>query len=154
MARGHKGRFRPKHPEKYKGDPTKIIYRSMWEFKFFRYLDAHPDVIWWASEEYVVPYVSPIDLKRHRYFPDVVLRKKTPKGTIETIMIEIKPKYQTMPPDIRKKNSTPTGRVSKRYINEVKTYGVNEAKWKAARAYCADRGWQFQIFTEDHLGIK
>jgi hypothetical protein len=150
----YKGRFRPKHPEKYKGDPTKIIYRSLWELKIFRYLDDHPDVIWWASEEYVVPYLSPIDSKMHRYFPDVVLHKKTPSGTVETIMIEIKPKSQTKPPDIKKKNATPTGRISRRYIKEVKTYGINEAKWAAAERYCRERGWKFQIFTEDHLGIK
>lgn len=150
----HKGRFRPKHPEKYKGDPTRITYRSLWEFKFFRHLDDHPDVIWWASEEFIVPYVSPIDGKRHRYFPDVVLKKKTVGGVTETVMIEIKPKAQTKPPDIRKKNATPTGRVSRRYINEVKTYGINEAKWEAAKRYCAEKGWHFQIVTEDHLGIK
>lgn len=69
-------------------------------------------------------------------------------------MIEIKPKAQTRPPDPRKKNQTKTGAVSRRYINEVKTYGINEAKWKAARGFCADRGWEFVIMTEDHLGIK
>lgn len=154
MVKSYKGRFRPKNPEKYKGDPTKIIYRSSWEFKFFRYVDQHPDVIWWASEEYVVPYMSPIDGKAHRYFPDVVVKKKTPEGTTETVMIEIKPKGQTRPPDPRKKNATKTGRVSRRYINEVKTYGINEAKWRAAERYCADRGWKFILMTEDQLGIK
>jgi hypothetical protein len=150
----HKGRFRPKNPEKYKGDPTKIIYRSSWELKFFRYIDQHPDVIWWSSEEFVVPYVSPIDSKAHRYFPDVVVRKKTPEGTIETVMIEIKPKSQTRPPDIKNRNATKSGRISRRYINEVKTYGINEAKWRAAERYCADRGWKFTIMTEEQLGIK
>jgi len=82
------------------------------------------------------------------------MRKKIPDGTIETIMIEIKPKAQTKPPDIRKKNATPTGRISRRYINEVKTYGINEAKWIAARKYCIERGWKFEVFTEDQLGIK
>lgn len=150
----YKGRFRPKRPEKYKGDPTKIIYRSMWEFKFFRYIDEHPDVLWWASEEFIVPYMSPIDGRIHRYFPDVVLRKKVPGGGVETLMIEIKPLKQTKPPDISKKNSTPSGRISRRYLNEVKTYGVNEAKWTAARKYCAERGWKFEVFTEKELGIK
>jgi len=150
----YSGRFRPKNPNKYKGDPSKIIYRSMWEFKFFRYVDEHTDVIWWASEEYVIQYMSPIDGKMHRYFPDVVLRKKTPSGDTETIMIEIKPKSQTKPPDITKKNATPSGRISKRYINEVKTYGTNDAKWKAARKFCEERGWKFAIFTETELGIK
>lgn len=149
----HNGRFRPKNPNKYKGDASKIYYRSMWEFKFFRYVDEHPDILWWASEEYIVPYVSPIDGKRHRYFPDVVVHSKMPDGSQKTIMIEIKPKAQTRPPDISKKK-TAKGNLSRRYLNEVKTWGTNEAKWKAARIYCAQRGWEFQIYTEDQLGIK
>jgi len=148
----YSGRFRPKNPQKYKGDPTKIIYRSLWEFKFFRHVDKHPDVIWWQSEEVIVPYRSPIDGRLHRYFPDVIVRQKKPDGKTETLMIEIKPKAQTRPPDIRNK-STLKGRVSKRYLNEVKTWGVNESKWKAAQNFCADRGWKFLIYTEDHLGV-
>lgn len=150
----YKGRFRPTNPGKYKGDPSKIIYRSLWEFKFFKKIDEHPDVIWWQSEEVVVPYLSPIDGRMHRYFPDVVLHKKMPGGTNETVMIEIKPLKQTTPPDIANKNKTKTGRISRRYLNEVKTYGVNEAKWVAARKFCNERGWHFEIFTERELGIK
>jgi hypothetical protein len=150
----YKGRFRPKNPAKYKGDPTKIIYRSLWEFKFFRFVDEHPDVIWWQSEEVIVPYRSPIDSRVHRYFPDVIVHKKSPEGKIQTIMIEIKPYKQTLPPDPSKKNNTPSGRVSRRYLNEVKNYGINSAKWKAARQYCADRGWEFVIMTEKELGVR
>ena len=147
----YKGRFKPDNPEKYKGDPTKIIYRSLWELKFFRFLDKHKDVVWWQSEELFINYLSPIDNKIHRYFPDVILKKKMKDDTFETIMIEIKPKAQTRPPDISKKNKTPSGRVSRRYINEVKTFGINDAKWKYARKYCEERGWKFEIFTEDDL---
>jgi len=150
----YKGRFRPKNPEKYKGDPTRIIYRSLWEFKFFKRMDEHPDVIWWQSEEVIVPYISPIDNRRHRYFPDVIVHMKDVDGKVKTKMIEIKPLAQTRPPDPRNKNKTKTGRISRRYINEVKTYGINEAKWKAAKSYCADRGWEFIIMTEKELGIK
>jgi len=150
----YKGKFRPTNPAKYRGDHTKIIYRSLWECKFFRYVDKHPDVIWWASEEYIVPYRSPIDGKMHRYFPDVVVHKNMPSGSKITTMIEIKPYAQTLPPNPKKKNNTPSGRVSRRYLNEVKTYGINEAKWKAARNYCLDRGWEFIIMTEKELGIK
>jgi hypothetical protein len=150
----HSGRFRPKNPSKYKGDPTKIIYRSMWEFKFFRYVDIHPDVLWWQSEEVVVPYVSPIDGRRHRYYPDVIVNKRIADGKSATMMIEIKPYAQTRPPDRSKKNATKTGRISRKYLNEVKTFGINDAKWKAARKFCAQRGWQFEIYTEKELGIK
>lgn len=148
----HKGRFRPKNPLKYKGDPTKIIYRSSWELKVFRFCDRHPDVIWWQSEELAIPYVSPIDGKTHRYFPDVIMKKRYDADKYQVLMIEIKPKKQTLPPDIKKKNATPTGRVSRRYLNEVKTYGVNSAKWEAAERYCRERGWVFQKMTEDHIG--
>jgi len=144
----YKGKFKPSRPQKYKGDPTRIIYRSWWERNVFSWLDKHKDVIWWQSEEVIVPYRSPIDGRMHRYFPDVVVHKHDGHGKTQTIMIEIKPYGQTLPPNPSNKNKTPTGRVSRRYLNEVKNYGINSAKWKAARSYCADRGWSFVIMTE------
>lgn len=149
----YKGRFKPKNISKYRGDPTKIIYRSLWELKVFRICDDHPDVIWWASEETVVPYQlswEPPD-KYHRYFPDIVMCKKLSNGKTETTMIEIKPLSQCAPPDKSRKNNTPSGRVSRRYLNEVKTYGVNDAKWNAARIYCKSKGWKFEIMTEKDI---
>lgn len=146
----YKGKFKPKNPEKYRGDPTKIVYRSSWEFRFFRFVDEHPEVVWWQSEELFIPYRSPVDGKIHRYFPDVLMKQKV--GTEEkTIMIEIKPLGQTVMPDIRNKNKTKTGRISRRYLNEVKTYGINSAKWEAAEKYCKERGWEFQKLTEKDL---
>ena len=116
----------------------------------FRYCDAHKDVVWWQSEEVIVPYRSPIDGKIHRYFPDVVLKK----ADGQVLMIEIKPKYQCSPPKRQDNSFTKRGKPTKRFLNEVKTWGINEAKWKAAKEYCADRGWAFRIFHEDHLGIN
>lgn len=143
------GRFKPKNPDKYKGDPTNVIYRSSYELKLFRYLDMHPQVLWWQSEEVVIPYRSPIDGRLHRYFPDVTLKRIDG----QVILIEVKPRYQTVPPDMSKMK-TPTGKIKRSYINEVKEWGKNSAKWEAAREYCADRGWVFQIMTETELGIK
>ena len=81
----YKGRFRPSNPQKYKGDPTKIIYRSWWERNVFSWLDKHKDVIWWQSEEVIVPYRSPIDGRVHRYFPDVIVHKYDGDGKKQTI---------------------------------------------------------------------
>jgi hypothetical protein len=153
MAKYYQGRFKPNNPKKYMGDPTNIIYRSGWEFKLMRYLDAHPNVIEWGSEELVIPYRSPIDGRYHRYFPDFLVKQINKYGKKETILIEVKPKAQTVPPDISKAK-TATGKASRRYINEVKTWGVNQAKWKAAEEFCNDRGWKFQIMHEGHLGVK
>jgi hypothetical protein len=110
------------------------------------YLDKNPDIISWASEEIIVPYVSPVDGRVHRYFPDFVVKSRTRDGKLKTLMIEVKPKKQTIEP-VKKK------RITKQYITEVTTWGVNQAKWKAAREYCLDRGWEFFLMTEDHLGL-
>jgi hypothetical protein len=60
------------------------------------------------------------------------------------MLIEVKPKAQTVEP---KKQST----VTKRYLNEVFTWGVNSAKWSAAEEYCKDKGWKFVIMTEKEI---
>lgn len=142
----YSGRFIPKNPKKYVGDSNNIIYRSSWECKVMSWLDQNPSIISWASEELIVPYISPVDNRRHRYFPDFIVKIKTRDGTVKTMMLEVKPKKQTLRPEPRK-------RVTKQYINEVTTYGVNQAKWKAATEYCLDRGWEFKLITEDHLGL-
>lgn len=147
----YKGFFKPKNPSRYKGDPTNIIYRSSWELKLMSYLDVHPDIIEWSSEEFCIPYISPIDNKMHRYFPDFRVKKKNAEGRIETIVVEVKPKNQITPPNVSK---TKTNKPTKKYIREVMTYGINEAKWKAAQAYCADKKWKFIIMSEIELGIK
>lgn len=143
----YKGYFRPKNPSKYKGDPTNIIYRSSWEVKLMSYLDAHPDVVQWASEELVIPYRSPLDNQIHRYFPDFWVKKRSSDGTIETLVIEVKPLKQTKEP-------TPSTKRTKQYIREVATWAINQAKWTAAKMYCEDRNWKFMTMTERDLGIK
>jgi hypothetical protein len=146
MAKTYKGRYRIKKPEKYMGDPQKVVYRSLWERQAFRWCEDRDDVVSWSSEETVVPYVCPTDKRAHRYFID--LKIKFTNGRI--VLVEIKPKSQTQPP---KKPS----RQTKKYITEVMTYVKNEAKWKAAQKYAADRGYHFEIWTEDtlkQLGMK
>lgn len=146
----YKGIFKPRNPQKYRGNPTNIIYRSSWELRLMSYLDSHPDVVEWASEEFCIPYRSPIDGKVHRYFPDFYVKKKSAgTGITETVVIEVKPNAQTRPPTVSKNSKKPT----KRYINEVYRWGINDAKWKAAREFCAKRNWKFQIMTEKELGI-
>ena len=141
-----KGRFKPKNCDKYKGDPTGIIYRSLLELRFMVYLDKTNEILEWSSEEIVVPYVSPLDQRRHRYFVDFFVRKRMSDGSVQCSLVEIKPKGQTYAPKISK-------RKTKRYLNEVMTWGVNSAKWEAAHAYCVYRGWTFQIITDHDLGI-
>ena len=142
----YSGTFRPSNPQKYAGDYKKIIYRSSWECRVMNWLDKNPNIVSWASEELIIPYKSPVDNRMHRYFPDFVVKVRGKDGKLKTMMLEVKPKYQTMEPEKKK-------RVTKQYIQEVVTWGVNQAKWKAATEYCLDRGWEFKLITEDHLGL-
>ena len=143
----YQGFFKPKNPSKYKGDPTNIVYRSGWELKLMLYLDQRKNVIQWSSEELIIPYISPIDNKIHRYFPDFVVTKMDKQNQKETVVIEVKPAKQCIAPKKQKE-------ISRKYITEVKNWGINEAKWKAATEFCMDRGWEFKIFTEKELGIN
>ena len=142
----YSGRFSPKNTNKYLGDPTKVFYRSLWERRVMVHLDESPSVIGWSNEEIVIPYKSPVDERWHRYFPDFFVRVKNKQGSVESMILEIKPKSQSQPPQKRSK-------ITRKYINEVMTWGVNEAKWKAATEYCKDRQWSFKVITEDHLGL-
>ena len=141
----YKGKYIPKNPQKYKGNPSQIIYRSLWERKFMVYCDKKDKVIEWGSEEVIVPYRSPWDGKIHRYFPDFYIKIKQSSGGVKKFIIEVKPEYQCKQP-----NKTPKKRTRKWY-KEVQTYGINQAKWKSAIDWCANRGMEFKILTEKHL---
>jgi hypothetical protein len=138
----HQGKFIPKNPNKYRGDISNIVYRSGYEVKFMNWCDLNSDVTQWSSEEVVIPYRSPLDNKLHRYFVDFYVKIQD-----KVYLIEVKPDRFTREPAIPK-------RKTKRFLNEVAQYAVNQAKWKAAREVCADRNWEFKIITEKELGIK
>jgi hypothetical protein len=142
----YKGSFKPTNPSKYMGNPTQIVYRSMWERRFMKFCDTSPNVLRWSSEEVVIPYVSPIDKKPHRYFVDFLVEIRTPEG-IKTWLVEIKPKKQCCEP--QKKS-----RITRGYITEVKTWITNKAKWEAAKRVSEAQGWEFKILTEDDLFRK
>ena len=146
----YKGKYRPINPKKYKGDPTNIVFRSLWERKVMVEFDTNDSVLEWASEEMFVPYKSPIDNKWHRYFPDFIIKMRDRGGNIKVKMIEVKPYNETKPPAKHDGSKRPT----RKYLTEVAKYGINSAKWKAAQEYCADRGWDFEIITEKELGLR
>ena len=143
----YKGRYQPNNPLKYKGNFRNIIYRSLWELKFMKYCDSNQNILEWGSEEFFIPYTSPVDGKRHRYYPDFYIKVKESTGQVKKYVIEIKPKKQCIEPKPQKKKT-------KGYIYEVCEYAKNQAKWKAASEYCKDRMVEFKVLTENELGIK
>jgi len=141
----HQGIFNPKNPNKYKGNPNNIVYRSSWELKFMRYCDLNEKILEWGSEEFFIPYLDPTTNKVRRYFPDFIVKIKENSGNIKKYLIEVKPKKQTLEPKKTK------GKQQKTYINEVLTYNKNLAKWKAAEEWCKDHLIEFKIITEEEI---
>ena len=140
----YSGLYKVKNRQKYKGDASKVVYRSLWEKAVFQWCDNNPKVRNWSSEEVIVPYFYEVDKKYHRYFVDmkIVFDDKT-------LLVEIKPEKETRPPEGKRK--------TKQYISEGLTYIKNMNKWEAANSFAKDRGWEFQIWTEktlEKMGIK
>ena len=138
------GRYKPKFPDKYKGDPANIWFRSSWERDVMHWLDGRSDVVWWMSEERCVWYQNPITKRNARYFPDFIVCYER-NGVKYEEMIEVKPARQVKGPNPEPKRRT------KSWVNEVKTYSINQAKWRAAETYCEDRGMNFRLLTEDTI---
>ena len=143
----YKGRYRIENIKKYKGDISDVIYRSSWELKFMRWCDSNPSVLEWGSETVIISYRSPVDNNVHRYFVDFYIKIQDKDKKILKYLIEIKPEKFTKPPPIPQKQT-------KRFIQEVFNYGINQSKWKAASSFCDDRGWKFLVLTERDLGIN
>ena len=145
MRSRYKGKFKIKNSQKYKGNPSNIIYRSLMELRFMKWCDSSEKILQWSSEEVVIPYISPIDNKRHRYFPDFLIQ--TAKGWF---LIEVKPQIESRPPK-KKLFENLNLKKKRRYMKSVRTWLVNEAKWNAAKKVCEVEGWTFEIFTEKQL---
>ena len=142
MPKTLQGRYRPKHPEKYKGDPTNILYRSSWELGFMKWLDAREEVIQWSSEEKAVWYNDPVSKRKRRYFPDFIVKYRNSKGIVMEEVVEIKPQRQVTGPPTNPKRRT------KAWMQSVMTYMTNQAKWAAASTWAEDRGMSFRLLTE------
>ena len=137
----YKGRYKPSNKDKYLGDHTKVQYRSMWERHVMKWCDDSAQVVKWNSEEVIIPYLCETDKRIHRYFMDFLIKFRD--GC--TVLVEVKPHAQTLPP------KTGQGRSRRIVLNEGMTYIKNQSKWKEATKYAADRGWHFEIWTEQKL---
>ena len=126
MYMAYKGKFKPKHTKKYKGDPTQIIYRSLWEKKFMEYCDLTENISQWQSEEFWIPYKNPLDRKMHRYFPDFFIKYQDANGKKRSVVIEVKPKKQCKSPPKNPKKRTRHGLMMYRHGLLIKRSGKQQ----------------------------
>ena len=146
---GKKPTFNPRNPHKYLGDIDNIVYRSTWEHRAFVFCDNNANIIAWAAEEIIIPYMKPVFTRDGRvttklanYYPDLYVEYVDKQGVVVKELIEIKPKKQTRASKAKKYATN---------LYENIQYAVNTAKWAAADQYCKARGIRFTKITEDSL---
>lgn len=154
-----------KNQDKYLGSKNPD-YKSLLEERCCYYMDMNSNVLKWNYERIVIPYINPIEYRilmdkgysdneakknsLRRYFVDFWFEGIDNKGNTIRVLVEVKPKRQTVPPKQPKRN---TQKAKDRYKEEQFLFAINNAKWKAATDYCKKKGWTFVIFTEDDLGV-
>lgn len=143
----YKGKYKVKNPAKYAGDIQNVVYRSSWELKFMVWCDNNTSILEWGSEIAVIPYKSPVDNRMHRYFVDFYIKVRDETGTVKKYLIEIKPLKYTQPP-------VNPGKPTKKFLQEVFQYGVNQAKWEQADKFCKENNMKFLVLTEKDLGVS
>ena len=140
-----RGRFIPKNPQKYIGNPNDIWFRSSWEVVAMKRFDLNPAVLKWGSEEIAIPYLKPVidemgkpSLRPAKYFPDFIVIYRHKDGNIVKSVMEVKPLKES----VDSKANNPYDKL---------TLAVNKAKWAAAAAFCERNGLKFEVITERSL---
>lgn len=140
----YSGKYTVKNKQKYRGDISKVTYRSLWELTVMKHLDLNPQVKWWNSECSIIPYFSKADGKNRRYFMDFTVCYLD-----DSIHLwEVKPASQTQPP---KPPGKMTSKAKQNFQDAIYTWQVNLDKWTAAKKIAEKKGWNFKILTEHTL---
>ncbi len=106
-----------------------------------RVLDHHPSVTQWASESISIPYMHPLTGKWTFYIPDFLIVSVDKNGRKKAEVVEVKPAKEAVLEKAKSKK-------------DKLVYAVNQAKWKAAIAWCHKNGLTFRVLTEDQMFRK
>jgi len=144
------GKYFPKNPHKYIGNPSDIQYRSSWEHRMCVYLDHAEHIKKWGCEVIQIPYIG-ADGQPHRYFPDFYTESVNAKGEDVRMLIEVKPRVETLRPKMGKKQTT---KALESMEYKAKMWEKNVRKWDQAVQWCRARGIIFKLVTEESLFNK
>lgn len=149
------GVYKPIHPEKYIGKEFPL-FRSGLELSFFLFCDKNEKIQTWGSENIIIPYLSLLDNKVHKYYVDSYITIKE-GNTLKKYLIEIKPKKYTLPPVFKSKQKEKTK------VYETRQWIQNQSKWAAAKKWVEARNkerrqndpvTEFLLLTEENLTSK
>lgn len=147
-SRIRQGYFLPQNPKKYRGDHTKIIYRSSWEYKFLKFCDDNDKILEYSSEPFGIPYWHPIKKQPATYWVDAWIKISDGNGGFKEWILEIKPLKYTQPP---KEPKRLTENQLQQYATHAKAYITNRAKFEAAKDYAHSKNIKFGVITENFL---
>lgn len=122
----------------------KLNYKSSLEYKCLRYCDMNKYIKRYSLEPFSIQYYKPTTKKFHRYFVDLYIEFENS----QKFLVEVKSYKETIKPTIPKKK---TQKAMLNYNKAEETYAINLCKWKAAEAFCKERGIRFLILTEREL---
>lgn len=88
--------------------------------------DRSNAVTLWSSESVEIPYYDPTTHKWRTYYPDFFITYVDVVGNIVNKIVEIKPASQ-------------------------RAWKINKAKWEAAKEYCRQHKYEFQVLTEKEI---
>ena len=137
MAKYATGKYTVKNRQKYAGkrEPT---YRSSWEFTFMLFCDNNPNVLQWASEPFMIPYLNPFTGRRTVYVPDFMIVYIETQQKPHADVIDVKPTREAMVE-------------SARSVRDRAALALNIAKWEAAHDWCKQQGIRFRVVTEQDI---
>ena len=101
-------------------------------------LDNNPAILQWASEAIHVNYRNPFTGKNTIYVPDFFVRFIDANNVDHSEIWEVKPSKET------------TLEAAKSMRDKAAVM-LNQAKWQAAKIYCAQQGLNFRILTENDI---
>lgn len=122
----------------------KLNYKSSLEYKCLRYCDMNKYIKRYSLEPFSIQYYKPTTKKFHRYFVDLYIEFENS----QKFLVEVKSYKETIRPVLPKKK---TVKAMLNYNKAEETYAINLCKWKAAEAFCQERGIRFLILTEKEL---
>ena len=89
--------------------------------------------------------ITTVKKRKAKYYPDFYMELIDKDNNRKKLLIEVKPLKETMPPKYKRR--------TKNALIAEALWSQNQAKWKAAREFCLDHGWEFQLMTEKELFI-
>jgi len=117
-------------------------------------------ILLWGCEVIGIPYKKTsvkkakdgiMDYKttEHTYYPDFWYKRLRNDGSVQEVVMEVKPYAETIPP--KAPNTNATRKQLENFEYTMNLYNSNMYKWEYAIKFCETKGIKFIIMTEAYI---